>query len=377
MQIAAIRTHLVRDLRTMLIVEVETDCGLTGLGEAGLTSRERAVAGMIEDLSDLLIGQDATRIEHHWQRLWRSGFHPSGQVLSAAIAAIDIALWDIRGKALGVPVHDLLGGRCRDRVMTYCHLRESGPEALLAEARARVAEGWKALRWEPRYEADSVLRPAAALDQAVAEFRLLRAELGPGIELLYDVHTRLTPPEAAWLCNAVADCRPAFIEDPLRAELPAAYATLRGLTPVPLAAGEQFGPLWQWTDLLQNRLIDFARIDLCIAGGLSQGRKIAAMAEANMIDVVVHNPIGPVSTAACLHLNMAIPNVGLHELPRRPGEMLAGLIETDARWEDGYLIPGGGPGLGLTFHPERLGDYPFTPEHLPMLTRPDGSATNW
>ena len=203
MIITDIKTILVKEWRTMLFVMVETDAGIYGLGESGLTSRELAVDGMIKHLKTLLIGRDPARIEHHWQTMWRSGFHPSGQVLSAAIAAIDIALWDIKGKALGAPVYELLGGKARDRVLSYCHIGGETPEETLLQARARVEEGWRCIRWEPSYGPDGLMDGRHAVDKAIAEFGLLRRELGAKVELVFDAHTKLTPSEAAFLCRRI------------------------------------------------------------------------------------------------------------------------------------------------------------------------------
>ncbi len=377
MKITEIKTFRLKEWRTMLFVQVITDEGITGLGEAGLTTREGAVAGMIEDLSPLLIGADPFRIEHHWQTLWRGGFYPAGQVLSAAIAAIDIALHDIKAKALGVPVYELLGGRVRDKVATYCHFGGATSEETIEQAHARVADGWTCLRWEPSYGADLVMDGRAAVDRAIDEFASLRDELGYDIDLIFDAHTKLTPTEATYLCRQVETYRPLFIEDPLRSEYPQAYRQLRSATDVPLAAGEQFATKWMFRELIEDDLIDFARIDVCIAGGLTEARKIAAMCETHMIDIAVHNPIGPISTAACLHLNLCCSNVLVQELPRRPGECVGDLISTDQEWRDGFLFCAGSPGLGLELHPDKLDNHAYEPAPLPILRRPDGSFTNW
>ncbi len=377
MIITDIKTILVKEWRTMLFVMVETDAGIYGLGESGLTSRELAVDGMIKHLKTLLIGRDPARIEHHWQTMWRSGFHPSGQVLSAAIAAIDIALWDIKGKALGAPVYELLGGKARDRVLSYCHIGGETPEETLLQARARVEEGWRCIRWEPSYGPDGLMDGRHAVDKAIAEFGLLRRELGAKVELVFDAHTKLTPSEAAFLCRRIENDRPFFIEDPLRSEYPNGYATLRQQTSVPIAAGEQLASKWMFRPFIEQDLIDYARIDLCIVGGLTESKKIAAACETHMIDLAVHNPMGPVSTAACLHLNLSCPNVLVQELPKRPGECMPKAFSTDQVWEKGYLTCAGEPGLGVSLNPEYLADYPFEAEHLPILHRADGSYANW
>ena len=377
MIITDIKVHLIKEWRTLLLVVIETDEGVYGLGEAGLTSREHAVEGMIGDLKSLLVGQDPFAIEHLWQTMWRSGFHPSGQVLSSAIAAIDIALYDIKGKALGVPVYELLGGKTRDKVLTYCHIGGATPQDTLVRAREKVAEGWQALRWEPSYKDDMIMRGRWAVEKAIEEFRLLRKELGPEIELAFDAHTKLTPTEAAYFCKQVEQFRPMFIEDPLRSEYADGYAVLRQQTSAPIAAGEQLASKWMFQPFVDRNLIDFARIDVCIAGGLTEAKKIAAMCEAHMIDLAVHNPIGPISTAACLHLNLSSPNVLVQELPRRPGECIPDLIQTDQVWNEGWLTTHGEPGLGVRINPDNLGKYPFEKENLPILRREDGSFTNW
>lgn len=366
-----------RKHRTLFFVVVETDEGIYGIGESCLTSREFALEGMVNDLKDLLIGEDPFRTEHLWQLMWRSGFYNLGQVLSAAMAAIDIALWDIKGKKLDVPVYELLGGKTRDKVLTYCHLHGQTPEETLSQAKTKVAEGWKVLRFEVCYGEDLLMDGRWTVNKAIEEFKQLREALGPDIELAFDIHTKLTPPEAVRLCRAVEPYRPFSIEDPLRSEYPAGYRMLRQQTAVPIAAGEQYGTKWMFHPVIEENLIDYARIDLCIAGGLTEGKKIAAMAEAHMIDIAVHNPIGPVSSAACLHFNLATPNVLVQEMPRVPGEILSDLITTNAVWEDGYLSYKDAPGLGVTLNADAIDKYPFVHTHLPILHREDGSFTGW
>ncbi|WP_421853581.1 galactonate dehydratase [Oricola sp.] len=377
MKITRITPVLAKEWRTMLFVKVETDEGVTGIGEAGLTSRELAVAGMMESLAPLLVGHDAFRIEHHWQRMWRSGFHPSGQVLSSAIAAIDIALWDIKGKALGVPVYELLGGKVRDKVDTYCHIGGATPQALLEMAKERVADGWNCIRWEPFAHPDGLFEPAKAVSRAIEEYALLRRELGDEVELCFDAHTKLSVTEAVRLCRGIESSRPMFVEDPLRSENPESYRRLRNQVAVPIAAGEQFGSKWNFRAMIEEELIDYARIDLCIAAGLTESRKIAAWCETHHIDLATHNPIGPVSTAACLHLNVTTPNMLVQELPRRPGETMPDVMVSHHRWQDGWLIPSDAPGLGVEVDWDGFERYPFEHENLPILHRQDGSYTNW
>lgn len=373
MKITDITVYLAKEWRTFLFVVIDTDEGIYGLGEAGLTGRELAVKGAIEHFKPLLIGEDPARIEHIWQRLFRGGFYPGGPILSSAIAAIDIALWDIKGKALGVPLYQLFGGRVRDRVMTYTHLHGDVVEA----AERAVSEGWKCLRWEPAYGEDGVINPRKSVDRSIEEWRRVRDAVGDDIELCYDAHTKLDVTEAIRLCRAIEDYRPFFVEDPIRSENPMSYRRVRDKTAIPLAAGEQYGSKWDFREIVENELIDMARIDVCIAGGLTEARKIASWCETHFIDIAVHNPIGPVAAAACLHLNLSIPNFAVQELPRRPGECMPDAITGDLAWEDGCLLPPTAPGLGVEIDRSAVKNYPFEITELPHIRRADGSFTNW
>lgn len=365
--------------RNFLFVVVDTDEGIYGVGESGLTGRELAVVGAIEHFKTLLIGQDATRTEHIWQLLSRGGFFPHGKILGSAIAAIDIALWDIKGKALGVPVYDLLGGRVREKVVCYCHLHGQGSsdtKALVENAQTRVAEGWRFVRWGLPTEED-VLEPTRAVQRSIAQFRDLREALGDEIELCFDIHTRLSPADSITLCREVLPFRPFFMEDPIRSESPQAFHLLRQKIDAPLAVGEQFASKWDFRELIDNDLIDYARIDLCIAGGLTEAKKIAGWCEGHYIDIAVHNPLGPVCTSACLHFNLTIPNFGVQEQPQKPGMRLNDIISGQPSWEDGYLVPSNAPGLGIEFNREVAEANPFSMTELPHLHREDGSFTNW
>jgi L-alanine-DL-glutamate epimerase-like enolase superfamily enzyme len=377
MKITAIETYPVwGGQRNFFFVTVDTDEGISGVGESGLTGRELAVEGAIRDLAPLLIGEDPARIEHLWQTMSRGGFFPALGPVAAALSAIDIALWDIRGKALGVPVYDLLGGRLRDRVVCYPHNNETGIEPLVESARRTCAEGWKFVRWGLPPEGD-VLEPRRAIRTAVKQFEALRAAVGDDVELCMDVHTRLDPVDAVTLLRAVEPYRPFFMEDPVRAEDMNALRRVRQQTAVPIAVGEQFHSKWQFRQVIEEDLTDYARIDLCLAGGITEAKKIAAMAEAHHIKLATHNPIGPVASAACLHLNLACPNVGVQEQPRRPGTTLIDVFPMQVEWRDGYLLPPSRPGLGIEFDRAAARAHPFRPAGLPRLRREDGSFTNW
>ena len=377
MKITNVKVYLAREWRTFCFVVVETDEGISGLGEAGITGRELAVQGAIEHFKPLLIGQDPFRTEHIWQVLFRGGFFPAQRILTSAIAAIDIALWDIKGKALGVPVYDLLGGRARDRVLTYNHNVGDTVEELVDCCQRSVEAGWKVLRWGLAHKPGDILEPDAAVRDAIKEFEALRLALGDEIKLALDVHTRLNMADALWLCQEAEQYRPYFIEDPLRVENSQSYRNLRSRTTAPLAAGEQYNSKWEFRQVIEEELIDYARVDLCICGGLTEAKKIAAACETHYIDLAVHNPIGPVATSAFLHLCLSVPNCAVQELPRRPGESMPDLVLNQPEWEDGYLLPPTAPGLGIELNPDAISKYPFSMGELRHLRRADGSVTNW
>jgi L-alanine-DL-glutamate epimerase-like enolase superfamily enzyme len=364
--------------RNFLFVVVDTDEGISGVGEAGLTGRELAVIGAIDHFRPLLIGQDPRRIEHIWQTLFRGGFFPAQRILTSAISAIDIALWDIKGKALGVPIYDLLGGRVRDRVVCYPHNRGHALEIepLLDSCLETKQEGWKFVRWGLPQDG-AILEPRQAVLAAIDQFHAVREAVGNDIEITFDVHTRLDLPDVLWLCREVECDRPFFIEDPLRSENPDSFKTLRPRTHVPLAAGEQFSSKWEFRQLIEEEWIDYARIDLCIAGGFTEARKIAGWCETHYIKLAVHNPLGPVSSAACLQLNLATSNFGVQEQPGKPGTTLTDVIPVQPEWEDGYLLPSDRPGLGIEFDREAAKKHPFQMSELAHLHRLDGSFTNW
>ncbi|MEV5767975.1 mandelate racemase/muconate lactonizing enzyme family protein [Micromonospora sp. NPDC052213] len=369
-----------QDTSAMLLVVVHTDAGEYGVGEVGMRSRWRAVRGAVEDFAEQLAGADPSRIEHLWQVLSRSGFFPANGVLASVLAAIDVALWDLRGKTLGVPLHQLFGGASRDHVECYVHVRVGDardPAATVAEAERLVAAGWRYLRVPANSpDADGEYDQRRALRHTVATVERLRAALGDDVELLLDVHTRLEPPQAVTLCRELEPLRPYFVEDPLRSEHLDGYRMLRRRTAVPLAAGEQLGTKWEFRPLIEGELIDHARVDVANTG-LTEARKIAAMAEAHHINLATHNPLGPVTAAASAHLNLVLPNVSVQEQPWPefpPSPVLtAGPVLTSGR-----IRPAERPGLGIELDlAAARGLDPGGPAPLPVYHRRDGSFTNW
>jgi galactonate dehydratase len=364
--------------KNYLFVIVDTDEGIFGVGESGLGGRELAVIGAIEHLKPVLMGQDPMRTEHLWQVMFRSGFFPAERVIGSAISAIDIALWDIKGKALNLPIYTLLGGKVREKVVGYPHNGGHGMDipSLVESCLKSKEEGWKFVRFGLPQDGQT-LEPVQSVKTGVRQFQAIREAVGDEIEICLDVHTRLDLPDTLRLCTEVEPLRPFFIEDPLRSENPDSFKTLRNRTRVPLAAGEQFSSKWEFRQLIEEDWIDYARTDLCIVGGFTEAHKIAGWCETHYIKMAVHNPLGPVSSAACLQFNLAVSNFGVQEQPRKPETLLPDVVLVGPGWKDGYILPTDLPGLGIVFDREAAKKYPYQPFTRPFLKRLDGSFTNW
>jgi L-alanine-DL-glutamate epimerase-like enolase superfamily enzyme len=363
-----------------LFVKVDTDEGHHGLGFSGLGRQGSAVAEVIRSFEPDVVGQDPFRIEHLWQVMFRGGFFPGGVVQSAAVSAVDIALWDIKGKALGVPVYELLGGCCRDKVVCYPHIGgRHAIDALVDHAKRAVDDGWKFVRWGMCDPAGgNVLEPRRAVRFGIEQVAAVREAVGDDIEITFDVHTRLDPPWAIEFCNGVKDYRPFFVEDPLRSEGPQSLRHLRQHTTVPLAVGEQWDSKWRFQQAIEEDLMDYCRIDLGICGGITEGRKIAGWCETHYIPLAIHSPQGPVSTAASLHLSLASALVGVQELPRAPMAQFAEEFPVQMPFEDGYLLVPDAPGLGIKLNESMMiEDVSREPSKGTGFVRDDGSYTNW
>lgn len=379
MQITSVRSYIVGQERNFYFVVVETDAGIRGIGEGGITWREAATAGVVEALTPVLIGQDPFRTEHLWQVMFRSGFFPAGRVGCAAISAIDIALWDIKAQALNVPLYQLLGGLVRDTVACYPHIRGESPAELADAAVQRVAEGWKFIRTELRAESGGVVfEPAAAIRRGVRDFAAIREAVGDRAEILVDVHTRLDPADAIAFCRQLEAFHPYFVEDPIRMENFQSYRKLAQHIHVPLAAGEQYATKWEFRQQVEEDLIDYARIDLCNVGGITEALKVAGWCETHYMKLALHNPLGPVSTAACLHFDLAASYFGVQELPRIPGTYMQEIFPVQTPYAAGHLLTPTRPGLGIEFDERAAAKFPPIPQGAcPQLRRADGSFTNW
>ena len=374
------------DGRVYYIVKVETDSGIYGLGEVGIRNWGGAIGKAVEHLSQVVIGEDPFSTEKMWQQMFRGGFFPADKVYSCAISAIDIGLWDIKAKALDMPLYKLLGGPVRDKVICYPHTQGDTMSELLENCKSHIDAGWKFVRWhQPETGPSAVyvdnlntLEPVESIRIAEQQIATIREAVGPDIQICFDVHTRLDTAHAVALCKAVEPYRPFFIEDPLRSENPSSYRTLARHTSLPIAAGEQWATKWPFREVIEEELVNYARIDLCIVGGITEALKITHWAETHYIDIVPHNPLGPVSAAACVALCMASTNVGVQEMPRRLGSYATDLFPKQIEWEDGYAWCPDEPGMGVDFNEELALDRIVDPTGWPpQLRRNDGSFTNW
>lgn len=368
-----------------LIVKVETDQGLYGWGASGLTGREFAVVGAIKHFREFLIGKDPRAIGAIWQELYRGQYFEGGRVLTAAISAIDIALYDIKGKALGVPVYELLGGKQREYVDCFASLRFSSKTQLFERAKKLLEEGWSVLRLAPaEFEAqeDSSIFESRTSIALLAEWLVeLRKMVGKQPVIGLDYHTRLTIPETVSFLQRMPTGTLDFIEEPIRDESPQAYASLRQMVDVPFAIGEEFSSKWQFQPYLEKGLTQFARIDVCNVGGLTEAMKVAAIAETHYIDLMPHNPLGPICTAASLHLAAACTNFCWLEEINTPVEQ-AGTNSPEfyplqpqldrSRYPVPHL-----PGLGVEFNETLAASQDFQMLEIPRLKRKDGAFTNW
>ncbi len=386
MKITAIKSFpVVVGDRNQLLVKVETDRGIYGWGESGMISRERAVMGAIEHYAQFLIGRDPMRAGALWQEMYRSQYFEGGRVLTAAIAAIDIALYDIKGKALGVPVYELLGGRQRDFIPTFASVKASTPARMAELAKTVLDQGWFCIRLnppEPPTEDPTRFEPWESINRTVEWVIAAREAVGRGAVLGVEYHHRLSVAEAASFCQRLPAGTLDFLEEPIRDETPDAYAALRTLTTVPFAVGEEFASKWQFLPYIERGLMQYARLDLCNVGGFTEAVKVAGWCEAHYIDLMPHNPLGPVCTAATVHLAAAIPNFAWLECRETPGDdtgrHVSPIFLNRPRLDGArYPVPTT-PGLGIDIDERALPDpakFVFT--ELPHFRRADGSHTNW
>jgi galactonate dehydratase len=371
--------------RNQLLVKIETDEGVHGWGESGLSGRELAVVGAVKHFREFLLGRDPMTIGRHWQEMYRSAYFEGGRVLTAAIAAIDLALYDIAGKALGVPVYQLLGGKQRDYVPVFATIGLGSPDKAVEDAQLLLDHGWQAIRtgmgYRGRSDDPQTFEPWRSIGATAEILTHLRQVLGPDPVLGIDYHHRLSVAEAASFCQRMASGTLDFLEEPIRDECPGAYQSLRSMVDVPLAIGEEISSKWGFLPYIEQGLTNYVRVDVCNVGGLTEAVKVAGWSEAHYIDLMPHNPLGPVCTAATVHLSAAVANFSWLECRATPTEQL-GADNTDLFPQqvtlDGprYVVPDT-PGLGVDVDEELVAENEFRFSEPPHLHKEDGSYTNW
>lgn len=355
-----------------LLVRVDTSAGITGIGEAGLWAHHRMVAAAIAELAEYFVGQDATRIEHHYQAVTRNT-HFAGPVLSAALSSIDIALWDILGKAGGMPVYQLLGGRCRDRVRVFANVLGTSPDARAAHARQLVAQGFTSLRTMPFFAGWERKSPTHYIGDAVAIAWAIRDAVGFEIDLGLELHRNLGPDEAILLAQELSGLRILYYEDPTAPESIEALRYVARHVNLPIATGERNFNLFQFKELLDSGTVAMIRPDVSLAGGFTQCKKIAALAEASFVNVFPHLMGSPVNLAAFVQFAAAIPNYALME--SGTGE-LTELVKEPLCVEGGYVTVPDRPGIGVELHEERLKDFPVRTHPIAPPLRADGAVAH-
>ncbi|WP_151772574.1 D-mannonate dehydratase ManD [Streptomyces abyssomicinicus] len=387
--------------RNFVTLKLTTSDGVTGLGDATLNGRELAVASYLNDhLVPLLIGRDADRIEDMWQYLYKGAYWRRGPVTMTAIAAVDTALWDIKGKVAGMPVYDLLGGKAREGVLVYGHasgatvgeliddvarFKEAGYRAIRAQAAVPGVAGTYGVRKGAVYEPAAGALPEEQLwdtekylDFAPRYLAEIRERFGFDFHLLHDVHHRLTPTEAGRLGARLEELRLFWMEDPSPAELQESFRQIRRATTTPIAVGEVFNSIWDCQQLITERLIDYIRCSVAHAGGITHLRRIFNLAELYQVRTGSHGAtdLSPVSMSAAVHLDVTVPNFGIQEYMEHD-PVTHEVFRPTYELRDGALYPSDAPGLGVELDEEAAARFPYNPKYLPVGRRSDGSVHDW
>lgn len=372
-----------------LFVRIETDAGIHGVGEAGAWGHIEASATAINKFATYLEGKDPFPIEHHWNVMHRYSYF-QGHAINSAIAAIDIALWDIKGKALNVPVYELLGGAVRRSTRVYGHVYEKSIEGVLRELRARKEQGFTAVGHINPFldegEDQVYFKPhVAKMRDAIDNVARMREVAGNDMDLCIEIHRRLTPAEAIVFAQGIEQFHPMFIEDPMRYEDADSMARIADKINIPIATGERFSNIYEFQALLSRNAMEYARVDLCLCGGITGARKVAAIAEAHNVMIVPHNPLSPVGLAACLQLDAAIPNFAIQEystgfeanvMVSQTKHLGTDMVDDVPLPVDGFVQIPDRPGIGLDLVPDPAKIRPALSKPVLMRMHKDGSPVD-
>jgi len=402
MKITDAKVFVASPSRNLVTLKVFTDAGVNGLGDATLNGREQAVVAYLQEhLIPCLIGRDPFQTEDTWQYFYRGAYWRRGPVTMAAIAAIDVALWDIKAKALDLPLYQLLGGKSRDRVLVYCHANGTDLEEAVDDVGRHIEQGYRAVRVQSgipgleaaygiakdgrKYEPATEGLPQETVWSTEKYLRYLpklltrvRDVYGDAIALLHDVHHRLTPIEAARLGRELEPCHLFWLEDPVTAELQEGFRLIRKHTVTPLAVGEVFNSVYDCLTLITEQLIDYIRMTVVHGGGITPILKLAHLAEPYHVRTGFHGAtdLSPITMAAALHVNTAINNFGIQEhMPH--AALVDEVFPHEYSFRAGDMYIGEKPGLGVDYNEELASRYPYRRAYLPVARKPDGTMFDW
>lgn len=368
-----------------MFLKMYTDTDIYGLGEPILEGHANAVEAVIKEYEEYLIGKDPMQIEHHVQALYRGGFYRGGPLMLSAISGIEQAMWDIKGKFYNCPVYEMLGGRCRDKIRMYTHIKRAGVkgefpiEEMLSIADERLKDGYTALKYSIIPPIKAVENPEN-IEKHIERFAKVRERIGNKVDLAIDFHGRVSPAAANVLIEKLKPYSPMFIEEPCLPENVDCMVNIANKTTVPIAAGERLFGKWQYRELIEKQAVSIIQPDICHVGGIYEGRKIASMAEMYYMSVAPHNPLGPISLASCLQLDTCIPNFLVQEHPGNPdkSDLGVGYITEPYVIKDGYIDVPTKPGLGVELDEKALADKIYDGKWTtPRQYYEDGSNADW
>ena len=367
-----------------LFLKLTTSDGTVGWGEPVVEGRAKTVRTAVEELLDnYLLGEDPSAIEDHWQAMYRGGFYRGGPVLMSAIAGVDQALWDIKGKQFGAPVYELLGGKARNRVRVYQWIGGDRPRDVGDAAREKVDEGFTALKMNATAELRSVDNPRA-VEEAVDRIAAVREAVGSEVDIGVDFHGRVSKPMARRLARALEPYDPMFIEEPVLPEHNDALPDIRAATTIPIATGERMYSRWDFKEIFESNAVDVIQPDLSHAGGITEVNKIASMAEAYDVSLAPHCPLGPIALASCIQVDVCSPNTLIQEQSldihyNETSDVLDYLADPSVfEYRDGYVDIPDGPGLGIEIDEDHVRDQTGGVDwHNPIWRHDDGSVAEW
>ena len=368
-----------------MFLKMHTDTDIYGLGEPVLEGHCTSVEAVIREFEDYLIGKDPMQIEHHVQALYRGGFYRGGPLMLSAISGIEQAMWDIKGKFYNCPVYEMLGGKCRDRIRMYTHIKrtavvgEFSVDEMLDIADERLKEGYTALKYSIIPPIKAVENPAN-IEKHIERFAKVRERIGNNVDLAIDFHGRVSPAVANILIERLKPYSPMFIEEPCLPENVDCMVNIAHKTTVTIAAGERLFGKWQYRELIEKQAVSIIQPDICHVGGIYEGRKLAAMIEMYYGSVAPHNPLGPISLASCIQLDTCIPNFLVQEHPGNPdkSDLGVGYIKEPFVIKDGYIDVPTKPGLGVELDEEALKDKLYDGKWTtPRQYYEDGSNADW